>query len=285
MGQLRDKMVSDFELANYSPNTAQEYLWCVQRFVRHFMRSPAELGEPEVRGFLLHLLKVQRMSPARIKMYIAALKFLYSRTLARPEVTAWIPWPKVRSKLPVVLDPAEVKTVLTAIDPLDFRTLFVTAYATGVRISEACRIRIEDLDSRRGVIRVRGKGSRERYVRLGEKLLDLLRRYYHRERPKGPWLFPRPGGEEPVSSDQARYALKKALRRTSLGKHVTPHVLRHSFATHLLEAGTDLRVIQVLLGHASIRTTARYTRVSKEFIRRSADPLELMEEHEEKARR
>jgi site-specific recombinase XerD len=210
-------------------------------------------------------------------MYVAALKFLYGRTLCRPEVAAWIPWPKVRSRLPVVLEPGEVREILAAIEPPLFRTLFVTAYATGMRISEACSVRIDDLDSRRGVIRVRGKGGRERFARLGDRLLRILRRHYVRERIRGPWLFPRPGRKEPVSRYQARYALRRALERTSVSKRVSPHTLRHSFATHLLEAGTDLRVIQVLLGHASIRTTTRYTRVSKELVGKSPDTLEILE--------
>jgi site-specific recombinase XerD len=283
MGQLRDKMVSDLELGNYSPLTVLEYARCVRKFAAHYMRSPAELGEAEVRGFLLHMHKVRGVSLSRLKMYVAALKFFYARTLQRPEVSAWIPWPKVRSKLPAVLEPEEVRRVLAKIEPPLYRTLFVTMYATGVRISEACKLRVEDLDSRRGVIRIRGKGGRERYVPLSDRLLPILRRHYQRERLRSPWLFPRTDGRGAVVPHQARRALAKALRTTSLGKRVTPHTLRHSFATHLLEAGTDLRVIQALLGHASIRTTTRYTRVSKEFIRRSADPLELMANDEEKA--
>ncbi len=276
MSQLRDRMVTDFRLGNYSEKTQREYLRGVRHFAAHFMRSPEELGKREVRGFLDHLLVVRGLGPSGMKNYVAALKFLYTRTLGRPEVVAWIPWPKVRSRLPVVLDPAEVKEFLLALDVPLHRTLLITAYGTGMRISEVCSLRIDDLDGRRGVIRVRGKGGRDRYVPLREKLLGVLRRYYARERPRRPWLFAG-HGDRHVSPDQVRRAMTKALRKTSIRKKVTPHVLRHSFATHILEAGEDLRVIQALLGHASIRTTVRYTRVSTRLIKGSVDPLEIVE--------
>ena len=276
MSQLRDRKVTDFRLGNYSEKTQREYLRGVRHFAAHFMRSPEELGKREVRGFLEHLLVVRGLGPSGMKNYVAALKFLYTRTLGRPEVVAWIPWPKVRSRLPIVLDPAEVKEFLLALDVPLHQTLLITAYGTGMRISEVCSLRIDDLDGRRGVIRVRGKGGRDRYVPLREKLLGVLRRYYARERPRRPWLFAG-HGDRHVSPDQVRRAMTKALRKTSIRKKVTPHVLRHSFATHILEAGEDLRVIQALLGHASIRTTVRYTRVSTRLIKGSVDPLEIVE--------
>jgi len=282
MSQLRDKMISDFQLGNYSDRTAEEYLRCVRNFAAHYMRCPSTLGKEEVRGFLQHLLCVKRLTPSGIKGYVAALKFLYTRTLSRPEVVAWVPWPRIRSRLPVVLTPEEIREFLLAIDSPLCRAICVTMYATGARVSEACSIRIEDLDSRRHVIRIRGKGSRDRYVALGENLLHVLRRYYARERPRGPLLFPRPGENRPVSGDQVRRQIQAALRKTSIVKRVTPHVLRHSMATHLLEAGTDLRVIQGLLGHSSIRTTVRYTRVSAKLICETVDPLAILEEEAQK---
>jgi len=283
MGQLRDQMISIFALGNYSPRTAKEYLRCVRVFTAHYMRCPSQLGKQEVRGFLHHLLVVRRLKPPSIKGYVASLKFLYARTLQRPEVVAWIPYPKVHSKLPAVLDPAEVKEILMAVEPPLFRALFVTTYATALRVSEVCALRIEDLDSRRGVIRIRGKGGRDRYVPLRAKLLDVLRRYYRCHRPKGVWLFPAARSDRHVSPEQARTALRKAVRKTSIKKHVTPHVLRHSCATHLLEAGVELRVIQALLGHASIRTTVRYTRVSTRLIKGTIDPLEIIERQPQQA--
>jgi len=157
MSQLEDRMVSDFRLWNYSEKTEREYLRGVRHFTAHYMRSPLDLGKKEVRGFLDHLLVVRGLSPAGVKTYVAALKFLYTHTLDRPEVVAWIPWPKVHSRLPAVLDPAEVKEFLFAIDGPLYRALLVTTYATGLRISEACSLRIEDLDGHRGVIHVHGK--------------------------------------------------------------------------------------------------------------------------------
>jgi len=283
MDQLRDRMVSDFLLGNYRPSTRKEYLRCVRNFTGHYMRCPSQLGKEEVRGFLHHLLVVRGMNPPSIKGYVAALKFLYTTTLERPEVVAWIPYPRIRSKLPAVLDPAEVKEILVAIEPPLFRALFVTTYATALRVSEVCSLSIGDLDSRRGVIRVCGKGGRERYVPLREKLLRVLRRYYQSQRPKGTWLFPAARSDRHVSPDRARTALRKAVRKTSVKKHVTPHVLRHSCATHLLEAGVELRVIQALLGHASIRTTVRYTRVSTRLIKGTIDPLEIIEKRQDQA--
>jgi integrase/recombinase XerD len=277
MEQLRNRMISDFALGNYSPRTAKEYLRCVRNFTGHYMRCPSQLGKEEVRGFLHHLLVVRGKNPPAIKGYIASLKFLYTHTLERPEVVAWIPYPKVHSKLPAVLDPTEVKEILVAIEPPLFRALFVTAYATALRVSEVCSLTIGDLDSRRGVIRIRGKGGRERYVPLREKLLGVLRRYYRSQRPQGTWLFPAARSDRHVSPNRARIALRKAVRKTSVKKHVTPHVLRHSCATHLLEAGVELRVIQALLGHASIRTTVRYARVSTRLIKGTIDPLEIIE--------
>jgi len=243
------------------------------------MRSPEELGEPEVRGFLLHLLRVKKITPASLKMYVASLKFLYSHTLRRPEIVAWIPWPKVKKTLPVVLSGTEVKTVLEAIESPKIRALFTTAYGAGLRIREACSLRIDDIDSRRGVIRIRdGKRGRDRYVMLGQRLLDVLRRYYARERPEGPWLFPGKTPDIPVSPGGARRILRQAVRECGLKKKATPHTLRHCFATHLLEAGTDIRTVQVLLGHASLKSTAIYTHVQRQLISGTPSPLDIIGE-------
>jgi site-specific recombinase XerD len=277
-------MLSDLRLVNYSPSTTTEYLRCVRNFAGHYMRCPSELDADHVRRFLHHLLAVRKMGPSGVKCYVAALKFLYTRTLQRPEVVAWIPWPRVRSGLPEVLEPTEVKEVLTAVEPPLSRALLVTTYATGMRIFESCALKIEDLDSRRGVIRVLGKGGRERFVPFGTKLREVLRRYYRRQRPPGPWLFPGPREGRPMTPHLVRAHLRQALKKTTVGKRVTPHMLRHSLATHLLEAGAELRVIQALLGHVSIRTTVRYTRVSKRLLRDLVDPLDIIDLPSEEAR-
>ena len=275
---IRDRMVADLELAGYSPSTMQAYLRCSDRFAEHYMRSPGELGETEVRCFLLHQLKVRGVKPASLKMYVGALRFLYSRTLGRPEVVESVPWPKVPKSLPVVLSGSEVEQVLQAITSLIHRTILTAAYGAGLRISEACRLASSDIDSKRMVIHVReGKRKKDRYVMLSERLLLLLREYWKAARPPGDSLFPGSGGEGTfVSPDTIRGALRRAVKACGLSKRVTPHTLRHSFATHLLESGADLRTIQVVLGHASIRTTTRYTHVSKQHVARTKSPLDLI---------
>jgi site-specific recombinase XerD len=281
MGQLRDRMLSDLELRGYSPSTMEQYLACVRIFTAHYMRSPAELGEDEVRGVLLYLRKVKKVSPPRINTFTAALKFVYKRTLRRPEVVANIPWPKIQKTLPVVLTPDEVKQVLDAIEPVKYRTLFVTAYAAGLRITEACSLEIDDIDSGRGVIRVRrGKRGRDRYAMLGDALLAALRHYFKEERPQGPWLFPYRDPGSHVPPYQARRVLRRSLEKSCIEKRVTPHTLRHCFATHLLEYGTDLRVIQALLGHTTIRTTAHYAHVTTRHVRGTKSPLDLLGDEE-----
>jgi integrase/recombinase XerD len=260
----RGRMVADLELANYSTGTIKQYLRCADTFVAHYMRMPAELGETEVRCFLLHQQKVRQLSPSGLKMFVAALKFLYERTLDRPEVVASVPYPNVPKSLPVVLSGSEVESVLQAIESLRYRTILSVAYGAGLRIGEACRLRCQDVDSARMVIHVvAGKRKKDRYVMLGERLLLLLREYWLAEGCV-------------VSSEAVRAALHRAVGACGLTKRVTPHVLRHSFATHLLESGTDLRTIQMVLGHASIRTTSRYTHISKRHVAATPSPIDLL---------
>ena len=276
MGQFYIRMSADLKLRNYSPQTGERYLCCCRNFIRHFMRPPTELGAEEVRAFLLH--QVDRFAtPGALKMYVASIKFLYRVTLGRPEVVADIPWPKIPKTLPDVLSGSEVARLLAAIEPVKVRMLLTCTYAGGLRISEACSLRTGDLDSKRMLIHIRrGKGAKDRMVMLSPRLLELLRKYWKAARPSGGYLFP---GQEPgshVSAAAVRAALEKAVRKARLGKRVTPHLLRHAFATHLLEAGADIRVIQVLLGHSSIRTTTRYTRVSAAHVGRTQSPLDLL---------
>jgi site-specific recombinase XerD len=276
MSQFYDRMSADLKLRNYSPRTRESYLRCCRSFVRHFMRPPTELGTEEVRTFLLDLVD-HFAPPSVLKMHVAGIKFLYRVTLGRPEVVADIPWPKTPRTLPDVLSGSEVARLLDAIEPVKFRMVLTCTYAGGLRISEACSLRTGDIDSERMLIHVRrGKGAKDRMVMLSPRLLDLLRKYWKATRPSGDLLFP---GQEPdshVSPAAVRNALKTAVRKARLGKRVTPHLLRHAFATHLLEAGADLRVIQVLLGHGSIRTTTRYTRVSAAHVGRTQSPLDLL---------
>jgi len=275
MGKIRDRMDEDLRLRNYSPSTRRNYLMCCAHFAKHHWRSPEEMGEPEIRSYLIHLLEVKKTSLADYKLHLAALKFLYTHTLRRPEEVAAIPWPKVPRPLPRVMNHQDLSTLFSAIDDFKHRAIIMTAYAAGLRIMEACNLTVPDIDSQRMLIHVRhGKGGRERYVMLPERLLDVLRGYWKQARPPGPYLFPGQKPQTGISPAAVRKALAKAEKKADLKEPVTPHMLRHSFATHLLEDGADIRVIQVLLGHSSIRTTALYTKVSREHIGRTASPFE-----------
>ncbi len=277
MGTLHDRMQADIHIRRYSPCTEKEYLRCCFNFTKHFMRSPAELGEEEVRTFLVHLVEVEKVSASVQKMYVAGLKFLYGVTLHRPAVVARIPWPRIPKTLPEVLSPEEVVLVLGAVSAPKYRMVLTTAYAAGLRIREACGLGVGDLDRLRNVLHVRcGKGAKDRYVMLSAVLLERLRAYWRAERPRGSLLFPGRNPSRPVHPATVRNALHRAVGACALTKRVSPHTLRHSFATHLMEAGTPLPVIQALLGHGSLRTTARYTHVSTHLIAATPSPLDRL---------
>jgi len=282
MGKLRDQMIEDLQLRDYSRRTCKEYVRCARAFVAYHRRPPKQMGELEVRQFLMHLLEKKKAGPATRKMHVAGIKFLYEVVLRRPEVVAAIPWPKVAHNVPEILSGSEVGKLLDAIDSTKQRAIVMTAYGAGLRINEVCGLRIVDIDSKRMTIRVQGKGGRERYVLLPERVLFVLRRYWLAERPKGSWLFPGQSKDCPVSAASVRFHLHAAAAKTGLRKRVTPHVLRHSFATHLLELGTDVRVIQMLLGHRSIRTTVRYTRVTSRLVAGTRSPIDVLGTPEQK---
>ncbi len=278
MGQLHDRMDSDLRLARKSDATRREYLAHARRFVRHYRRSPADLGEPEVRLYLHHLIDERQASVQTQKMALAALKFLYAVTLRRPEVVATIPWPKVPEPLPVILDRSELPALFAAAPSALLRMGMLVAYAAGLRVSEVARLQVGDLDSRRGVIVVReGKGDKDRLTLLSPTLLTELRTYWRQVRPPQPWLLPGSRREQPVSRRQLQNGLSKAARLAQVRKAITFHSLRHSFATHMLEAGVDLRIIQAMLGHASIKTTTRYTQVRADIFATLPDPLALLQ--------
>jgi len=278
MGKLHDQMQEDLVLKAYSPNTQRAYLRCARHFAGYYMRSPEEMGEQEVRGFLLHLVRDRQASPANLDMHVNALKFLYNVTLKRPEVVEGLSHPKRPKTLPVILSPEEVLRVFAAIRSVKHKAIIATAYAAGLRISEVCGLRITDIDSQRMRIHVRsGKGKKDRYVMLAESLLVLLRQYYQKARPKGEYLFPGYKPHRPICTNAVRQVLRKVIRETGLAKKVTMHTLRHCFATHLLEAGTDIRILQVLLGHSSIRTTLRYTHITDRLVQKLVSPLDMIQ--------
>jgi integrase/recombinase XerD len=277
MGKLRDKMIGDLQLRGYSPKTSTEYVRCVRDFVAYHRRPAEHMGECEIQQFLLYLALEKQAGAATRKMHVAGIKFLYEVTLNRPEVIARIPWPRVEQKLPDILSGTEVEALFQALEEPKYRAIVMTTYGTGLRISEVCKLSIDDIDSRRMLIHVRlGKGKRDRYVMLPERILVMLRRYWATERPAKPLLFPGRQCGDCVSASAVRDALHEAAKKVGIGKRVTPHVLRHSFATHLLELGTDVRVIQMLLGHRSIQTTMRYTRVSGQHIARTESPIDVL---------
>ena len=278
MGKLHDQMEGDLILKAYSPHTQKAYLRGARHFARHYMRSPQEMGEQEVRDFLLHLVRDRNASPATQDMYVNALKFLYAVTLKRPEVVMDLSHPKRPKTLPDILSPAEVLRVFAVIHSVKYKAIIATAYAAGLRISEVCSLSVSNIDSQRMRIHIRsGKGKKDRYVMLGERLLTLLRQYYQAVRPQGKYLFPGQKPHSHISTSSVSRVLQKVIQETGLSKKVTMHTLRHCFATHLLEAGTDIRILQVLLGHSSILTTLRYTHITDRLVQKLVSPLDLIQ--------
>jgi integrase/recombinase XerD len=278
MGKLHDRMQEDLLLKAYSPHTQRAYLRCARHFASHYMRSPEGMGEQEIRDFLLHLVRDRQASPFTLGTYVNALKFLYTVSLKRPEEVEGISHPKRPKTLPVILSPEEVLRVFAAIRSVKHKAIIATAYAAGLRISEVCGLRITDIDSQRMRIHVRsGKGKKDRYVMLGQSLLALLRQYYQKARPKGEYLFPGYKPHRPICTTAVNQVLRKVVRQAGLSKKVTMHTLRHCFATHLMEAGTDIRIVQVLLGHSSIRTTLRYTHITDRLVQKLVSPLDMIQ--------
>jgi integrase/recombinase XerD len=277
MTPLRQRMIQDMQLRTFAPGTVSVYVNCIARFARHFGKSPELLGPEDVRAYLLHLIEQRRPSWSYYNQNLHALRFLFNVTLGRDWVLEHIACPKQPKRLPVVLSPNELTRSFAAIAGLKYRAVLMTAYAAGLRVSEVAALRVEDIDSHRMVIRVQqGKGRKDRYVMLSPKLLELLRTYWKAARPRT-WLFPGRDPNRPITASAVIKACRRARRAAGLEKRVTVHTLRHSFATHLLEAGTDLRTIQVLLGHHSPRTTAVYTHVSPAAVRSTTSPLDRLD--------
>ena len=275
MTPLRQRMLEDMRIRNLSPHTQKTYIANVAAFARHFNRSPDQLEPEHIREYQLALLR-QGASVSKLRIAVCALRFLYNVTLSRDWPITFLPHPKIPKTLPVVLSTAEVERLLAAIPHLKHRALLVTAYATGMRVAEVTHLRVRDIDSERMVIRVhQGKGRKDRYVMLSPTLLELLRTYWRAARPRH-WLFPGRNPDHPITTRAVEIACEKAVRAAGITKHVTVRTLRHSFATHLLEAGTDVRTIQLLLGHKSLSTTARYTHVSRSSVCATLSPLDLL---------
>jgi site-specific recombinase XerD len=276
MTALRQRMIDDMKLRNLAPRTIEVYVARVASFARSFGRSPEDLGRDEVRAYLLHLVHGKHVGWSTFNQTVAGLRFLYEVTLGREGVLVHVACPKQPKKLPVVLSPEEVARFFAAIVGIKHRAILMTAYAAGLRISEVVALRVDDIDSQRMVLRIRqAKGRRDRYVMLSPRLLALLREYWKAVRPTE-WLFPGDIPGRPLTVGTVHRVCVQAARDAGLGKHVTVHTLRHSFATHLLEAGTDIRTIQVLLGHRNLKTTAVYTHVSPLAVETTRSPLDRL---------
>lgn len=269
-------MQEELQRRNYSESTIACYLRHIAEFARYFGRSPAQLGAEEVRQFQLYLARDKKVAWPTYIQAAAALRFFYVKTLGQSFMADKIPYPKRPKHLPTVLSQDEVQALLNAARSLKHRALLMTLYGAGLRVSEACRLTPADIDSSRMVIHVRqAKGNKDRDVMLSPLLLDTLRQYWKLGRP-GTWLFPGQNPRKPITTMAVSLMVRHAAARANIAKSVSPHVLRHSFATHLLEAGTDLRTIQLLLGHADVRTTFIYLQVSQLHIRNVVSPLDRL---------
>ena len=275
MTPLRRRMIEDLKIRNRSPRTIEVYIRLVARFAAFHRRSPEHLGPEDVRSYQVHLLE-RGTSWSWFNVTVCALRFLYRVTLKRDWPLERLPYGKRGRRLPCVLGQEEVLRFLGAVRSPVCRMALATAYASGLRVSEVAALRVEDIDSARMLIHVIGKGNKERIVPLSQVLLHALRRYWRRHRPSRPWLFPGRDAGKPICVTTIQMACVQARRAARFHKRVTAHSLRHSFATHLLEAGTDLRTVQALLGHSQISTTAIYTHVQRRVVTATRSPLDAI---------
>ncbi len=274
MTPLRRKMREDMQIRNFAPSTQKGYLWRVGQFARHFGRSPDQLGLEEVRQYQVHLVE-SGIHYGSLQQAVSALRFFYGVTLGKRWIIEKIPYPKKERQLPDIPTREEILRFLKAVPNVKHRAILTTAYAAGLRASEVTRLQVSDINSNEMLIRVRrGKNRQDRFVPLSETLLQLLRIYYGLYRP-GIWLFPGTRGDRPISPRSVQHACQKAREQAGLSTHVTMHTFRHSFATHLLDSGINIRTIQLLLGHRSIQTTALYTHVSRAALLATKSPLDL----------
>ena len=277
MTSLRRRMIEDMQIRNLAVNTQKSYVEQVSQFARHFQKSPELLGPEHIRAYQVHLTNEKKLSTGSITIAISALRFLYGVTLKKDwSFRDLIPAPKAPKKLPVILSPEEVLQFLDCVRSRKHRAILTTCYAAGLRISEAVALTPPTVDSKRMVIRVeQGKGRRDRYVMLSLKLLEVLRAWWRVEKPKD-WLF---SGDFPgrhITRFAVEKECQKAHRICKISKPITPHSLRHAFAVHLLEQGTDIRTIQLLLGHRSLATTAKYLRIATSKVCSTSSPLDLL---------
>lgn len=276
MTPLRQRMIEDMQVRNLAPATQRNYIHYAYELAKYFRQSPEELEPDQIKQFQLHLIAERKLSPESVNQSMSALKFLYRVTLDKDWPDQKFPRVRVPHRLPEVLSPEEVLWFLAHVSGLKYRAALMTAYGAGLRVSEVVRLKVADIDSQRMLIRVvQGKGKKDRYAMLSPRLLTVLRAWWKAARPAD-WLFPSWRAGRHISITSLQNACRDARHCSGIQKTITVHTLRHSFATHLLENGTDIRIIQVLLGHSRINTTARYTRVAPGILAATASPLELL---------
>ena len=281
MTQLRQQMLDELERRNYCQSTRRVYLQSVSDFARHFHRSPEHLGLDHIRNYQVYLFRQRKLTPNTVAQRLAALRFLFVQVLKRPWTLAETPYPKRPSKLPTVLSQEEVAQMIDAALTPVHRIVLMMLYATGLRRGELVNLKISDIDNKRMVVHVQGgKGRKDRDVMLSPKLLEALREYWRglKQKPKE-WLFPGGRwhtGEKPMTDKVVWLACRQAALRAGIEKDIHPHTLRHCFATHLLEAGVDLRTIQLLLGHSDLKATTVYLHLSNRHLRATASPLDAL---------
>jgi len=278
--RLRKMMLEELQRRNYSAITTRNYLRVVTEFAKYFGKSPDKLGPNELRTYQAYLLQDRKLTPGTVVNRVAALRFFFVRTLKRHQFREFLPYPQDRRRLPTVLSREEVSRLINAAGTLFRRTLLMTLYGTGMRRAELARLKVSDIDSQRMILRVvAGKGGKDRDLPLSPVLLEILREYWRWRKPRL-YLFPTRTCsrrlDQPISDKTVWIACSEAARRAGISKHVTPHTLRHSWATHLLEAGTDLRTIQVLLGHGDLETTAQYLHLSRRHLHAVTNPLDSL---------
>jgi len=276
MGMFRDAMERAMALRGFAPKTRSAYLSWVRRLIQFCRVVPDQLTNEHVRAYLLHLTQERKLAFSTFNQALNAARFFFLEVLKRPFVVEGLRYQKPPRRLPVVMNDDEVSRLLAAAVSLRDRALLETAYATGMRVGEVTRLLITDLDSGRMAIRVdQGKGRKDRYVMLSQSLLETLRAYWRESKPKV-FLFPGVGGKKPLCISAAQKAFDRARLQAGIKKPVSFHTLRHSFATHLIESGTNVRTIQALLGHRSLQTTERYTHLAQNYLHQTRSPLDRL---------
>ena len=280
MTHCRQMMLEELQRRNFSPTTIRSYLYAVERFARHFKCRPDRLNHTHLRSYQAHLLRTGQLQPKTVRLHVSALRFFFVKTLRRRYLLDDTPYPKAPQRLPLILSVEEMARLIDAADGLYHRTMLMVLYSTGIRSAELLQLQVADIDSRRMLIHIRqGKGGRDRFVPLSPTLLATLRVYYRWMRPQT-WLFPGMvhnwRADKPITKRVLWEAVVTAATRAGFRRRVSPHLIRHSYATHLLESGADLRTIQLLLGHVNIRHTALYLHLSQKHLQAVANPLDAL---------